>query len=239
MLPTLDTPIYELILPISKHKIKFRPFLVKEQKILLMAQESGEDDFTSNNIKEIIKSCCQTEIKVDSLSQIDLEYFFINLRARSVGEKVETKYRCNNKLQDGNVCGNLMDVSIDLLDIEVDFKNNSDTVQLTDTVGIKLKYPDFNLIRNISSESNIVEITLEVIYNCIDYIFDEDNFYYVNETPKEEMVNFLESMSIEQFKKIEDYFNNLPTLSKLLEIKCNKCGFEHQIKIEGLNNFLE
>lgn len=239
MLPVLNTPIYEIILPVSKQKIKFRPFLVKEQKILLMAQESGEDDFTANNIKEIIKSCSQSEINIDSIPQIDLEYFFLNLRARSIGEVVETKYRCNNKVSEENVCGNLMDVSIDLLDVDVDFKNNSDTVELTDTVGIKLKYPDFNLIRSITDDSNLVEITLEVIYHCIEYIFDENNFYYVNETPKHEIISFLESMNIDQYKKVENYFNNLPMLSKKIEVKCNKCGFEHKITIEGLTNFLE
>lgn len=239
MLPSLYTPIYELTLPISKQKVKFRPFLVKEQKILLMAQESGEDDFTANNIKEIIKSCAQSELNIDSLTQIDIEYFFLNLRARSVSETIETKYRCNNKVQEDITCGNLMDVSIDLLDVNVDFKDNSDTVQLTDTVGLKLKYPDFNTIKKINNDSNIVEITLEVIYHCIDYIFDDDNFYYVNETPREEIITFLESMNIEQFKKVENYFNNLPTLSKTLDVKCGKCGFEHKITIEGLNNFLE
>jgi T4 bacteriophage base plate protein len=239
MLPSLNTPIYELTLPVSKQNVKFRPFLVKEQKILLMSQESDENNFTENNVKEIIKSCCQSDINIDNLSQIDIEYLFLQLRARSVSEVVETKYRCNNKISENETCGNLMDVSINLLEVGVDFKNNADTINLTDTVGIKLKYPDLKVIKNINPDSNILEITLEVIYNCIDYIFDENNFYYPKETPKQELINFLESMNIEQFKRVEEYFNNLPTLSETLNVKCNKCGFEHSIKIEGLNSFLE
>lgn len=237
-LPKIDAPIYELTLPMSKQKLKFRAFTVKEQKILMMAQESDDSEFTSNNVRQIIKNCSLSEIDVDNLNPIDIEYFFIQLRARSIGEIVESKYRCNNKVDD-DICGNLMDVKIDLLDIEVDYKDQKNVVQLTDTVGIKLKYPDFKAIKNINEDSNLIEISMEVICNSIEYIFDEDNYYYPNETPKQEIVEFIEGLNIDQFKKIEEFFNNLPSLKKEIDVTCNKCGFKHHIRIEGLDNFLD
>lgn len=238
MLPKIDAPIYELILPISKQKIKFRAFTVKEQKILMMAQESEDSDFASNNVKQIITNCSLSAIDVDNLNPIDIEYFFIQLRARSIGEIVESKYRCNNKIED-DICGNLMDVKIDLLDIEADYKDQKDIIQLTDTIGIKLKYPDFKAIKNIKEDSNLIEISMEVICNSIEYIFDEDNYYYPNETPKQEIIEFIEGLNIDQFKKIEEFFNNLPSLKKEIDVTCNKCGFKHHIRIEGLDNFLD
>ncbi len=237
-LPKIDAPIYELTLPMSKQRLKFRAFTVKEQKILLMAQESDDSEFTSNNVKQIIKNCSLSDIDVDNLNPIDIEYFFIQLRARSIGEIVESKYRCNNKVED-DICGNLMDVKIDLLDIEVDYKDQKNIIQLTDTVGIKLKYPDFKAIKNIKEDSNLIEISMEVICNSIEYIFDEDNYYYPNETPKQEIIEFIEGLNIDQFKKIEEFFNNLPSLKKELDVTCNKCGFKHHIRIEGLDNFLD
>lgn len=238
-LPKLSTPTYEATLPISGQKIKFRPFLVKEQKILMMTLESGDNDFTDTNVKQIISNCCLTELKIDDLSPIDIEYFFIQLRARSIGEIVETRYRCENQITPDTRCGNLMEVGINLLDIEVSGGNNANTVELTPEVGLKLKYPDFKSLANVKEDSDILGVTFEIIYNCLDYIYDENNFYYPKETPKQEIMEFLESLSLEQFKKVEEYFSNLPTLSKLIEVKCNKCGFEHKITINGLQSFLD
>lgn len=238
MLPKIDNPVYETTLPISKQDVMFRPFLVKEQKVLLLAKQSEDTDFAFNNIKQIVKNCCLTEINVDKLNQIDIEYFFLQLRARSIGEVVETKYRCNNHVGE-DICGNLMPVSINLLDVTIDQKENKDVIQLTDTVGFKLKYPDINELSKLNTEDNdIVTLTLEVIYNSLEYIFDENNFYYKHETPKQEVLEFLESMSIEQFKKVEEYFSNLPVLKETLQVKCGKCGFNHTIEIVGLENFL-
>jgi hypothetical protein len=237
MLPKLDTPIYDLELPISKQKVKFRPFLVREQKILMMAQNSDDSDFVNDNVKQIIKNCCITEVDVDKFSQIDVEYFFINLRARSIGEIVAARYRCNNQVGE-NICNNLMEVPINLLDVNVDFKENSDIIKLNDSIGLKMGYPDIKALSKIDSDKDILSVTLDIIYNCMDYIFDEDNLYYKSETPKQEVLDFLEQLSVDQFKQIENYFNNLPTLKEELDVKCNKCGFQHKITITGLENFL-
>jgi len=244
MLPKIAAPVYDLTLPISKQNIKFRPYLVREQKILMIAAQSDENVFIKDNIKQIIKNCCLSDINIDDLSSLDIEYFFLNLRARSIGEIVEAKYRCENKVgvdEDGDdiVCRNLMPVNIDLLSINVKFNDDfTDIVQLTDKVGIKLKYPNFSVLEKVNSEKNVVDKTLNAIIECIDYIFDEDNFYYAKETPKKELIDFIESLNVDQFKKIEEFFNNLPKLREEVNITCDKCGFEHKIVLEGIENFL-
>lgn len=244
MLPKIDAPTYDLNLPISKQKIKFRPFLVKEQKLLLMAVQSENQDQVNSNIKQVLQNCLiSPKIDIDELSSVDIEFFFLNLRARSIGEVIKTKYRCENEVEtesgDTRTCGNLMDVKFNLLDINVDLTDYSDTIKLTDTVGIKFKFPNFKSMDNIDTESDLVSLTFDIIYNSIDYIFDEENMYHKKETPKKEMIDFLESLNIDQFTKIEKYFANLPALKKEFDVKCNKCGFEHKIKIEGIENFLE
>ena len=236
-LPKIDAPTYELELPISKKKIKYRPFLVKEQKILLMAMESNESDVIETNIRQILQNCSVTEIDIDSLPLIDIEYYFLNLRAKSVGEIVESKYKCENVVND-KVCGNMMETQFNLTDIKVEMpKEMNDLIPITDKVGIKMKFPDYSVINSIRKTETITDIAFELILDCIDYIYDEDNLYYAKESSKEELMAFLESLTKEQFDKVEEFINNLPKLEKTIEIKCSKCGFDHRINVEGLDDF--
>jgi hypothetical protein len=243
MLPKINSPTYEIELPILKQTVKFRPFLVKEQKILLIAADSDDETFVIDNIKQIIKNCCVSDLDIDKLSSVDLEYFFLQLRARSVEEIIETKYRCENKLPDGEICKNSMEVKIDLLDINVDTSNYNDTIKLTDSVGIKMQYPTIQMLEKLNKTSteneSVIEKTFDAIIQCIEYIYDKDNFYYPKETTKQELVDFLESLSIDQFQKVEKFFSNIPKLKKELQVTCSKCGFEHKIVLEGLQSFLD
>lgn len=243
MLPKIITPVYTTILPIKKEEIKFRPFLVKEQKILLLAMESDDQNFINNNIKEILKNCCLSEIEIDELSSIDIEYFFLQLRARSIGEVVELKYKCENIINEDETgeeifCNNTLPVNIDLLKITVDTSNYNDIIKINESIGIKFKYPTFKNIEKLNSNKSIIEKTFETIIDCIDYVFDENNFYYPKELSKKELQEFIDSLSIETYKEIEKYFQTLPKLKEILNIKCNKCGFEHKIRLEGLESFL-
>lgn len=237
MLPSIDTPTYELTLPISKIKTKYRPFLVKEQKILLMAIQSDDSKFTQDNIKQIIKNCCLSEINIDELSSTDIEYFFLQLRARSIGEILEAKYRCEN-IVDGESCKNLMAVNINLLDIAVDTSNYTDIVKITESIGIKLRCPNFKTLEILQKNEDVVNKAFDIVKNCIEYIFDENNFYYRNEYSDKELDEFMDSLSVDKFKQIENFFNNIPKLSKDVDVKCSKCGYEHKIHLEGLQNFL-
>ena len=237
-LPKIDTPIYELDLPLSKKHVRFRPFLVKEQKNLLMAMESGDSKSIEQNVKQVLNNCTVTEnIDIEKLPVLDVEYYFLNLRARSVGEIVENKYRCDNQV-DGSSCGNLMETSLNLLDIKIEgVKENDDVIQLTDTISIKLKYPEFSVINKLSNLTNVSDIAFEMIAESVEYIFDGEQFYYAKETTTEELVEFIEGLNQQQFAKIEDFFANLPKLEKKIEMKCSRCGFEHKLDVEGLESF--
>lgn len=239
MLPKIDAPIFELKLPISKLDITFRPFLIKEQKILLMAGESDEKDFLYKNIKQIIKNCLISDIDIDELSAIDIEYFFLHLRAKSVGEIVETKYKCENYIEekDGDVCGNLMSVEYNILDTEVEMNGYNDIIQLTDTIGLKMKIPTYDVIEKNINNLHSDDIIFSIIKNSIQYIYDEDNMYYIKDTTQQELDEFIDSLSVVQLKKIREFFEHIPSLKKELNVKCSSCGFEHKIIIKGIVNF--
>lgn len=236
-LPKIDVPSYELELPLSKKKIKYRPFLVKEQRNLLMAIEANDTKSVQRTIKDILNNCTLTEgIDVDKLPIIDIEYYFINLRAKSVGEVVESRYRCNNEV-DGEECGNIMEKEINLLDIKVQENDSDPEIQLTDKISIKMKYPDFGVVQNSIELDDITEVTFNMIAQSIEYVYDGEQFHYATETTPEELLQFVESLNQEQFNKIEKFFENLPKLKETVNIDCSKCGFHHTIEVEGLESF--
>jgi len=239
-LPKLDVPIYEIELPISKKKVKYRPFLVKEQKNLLMALESNEASTIQQNVFDILNNCTLTEgIDIDKLPIIDVEYYFINLRAKSVGEIIESKYKCNNEV-DGKICNNTMETKIDLTNIKPYSEEEvSPEIQLTDKIFIKMKYPEFSVVKNSIEMEDITEVTFNMIAESVEYIYDslDEQFHYAKEAQPGEMLEFVESLNQQQFEKVEHFFNNLPKLKETIEMTCGKCGFHHKIDVEGLENF--
>ena len=237
-LPKIDVPTYEIILPVSKTKIKYRPFLVKEQRNLLMAIESNESETIQQNVKDILYNCTLTEgVNIEKLPIIDVEFYFVNLRAKSVGEVVETKYKCNNIVED-KMCGNIMESNINLLDLKVEINEDiSSEIKLTDNITIKLKYPEFGIVKDSFQYDDITSLTFNMIANSVEYIYDGEQFYYGSEAQPGEMLEFIEGLNQSQFSKIEDFFNNLPKLKETVHMKCGKCGFEHNIDVEGLENF--
>jgi hypothetical protein len=235
-LPKIDAPVYELDLPLSKKHIRFRPFLVKEQRNLMMAMESDDKNNIEKNIRQVLHNCTLTDgIDIDGLPILDVEFYFLQLRARSVGEVVENKYKCEN-LVDDKPCGNLMESNLNLLDIKVNMpEKQSDVIQLNNKLSIKLKYPEFSILS--ADISSATDLAFSMIVNSIDYIFDGEQYYYAKESNIEELTEFVESLNQQQFTKIEDFFSNLPTLNKTIEMDCNKCGFHHTIEVEGLESF--
>ena len=221
-LPKLDVPTYEIELPISKKKIKYRPFLVKEQKNLLMALESNESSTIQQNVRDILNNCTLTEgINIDKLPIIDVEYYFINLRSKSVGEIVETRYRCNNEVEE-KVCGNIMEASVNLQNIQPYREEEvSPEIQLTDKVMIKMKYPEFGIIKDSINMDDITEVTFNLISESIEHIYDGDQFYYAHEAEPGEMLEFVEGLNQAQFEKVEHFFNNLPKLKETVEMTCS------------------
>ncbi len=237
-LPKIDVPVYELDLPLSKKHIRFRPFLVKEQKNLLMAMETDDGETIERNIRQVLNNCTITDdVEIDKLPVVDVEYYFINLRARSVGELVENDYICTNEV-DGAQCGGKMKGTLNLLDINVNIDpNRKDIIQLTDKISMKLKYPEFSLVERLKNKDSAIDVAFAVVVDSIEYIFDGEQYYHAYESSKEELTQFVESLNQDQFSKLEEFFDNLPTLNKKMELKCGKCGFNHSIEIEGLESF--
>lgn len=237
-LPKMDSPVYEIELPLSKQKVKFRPFLVKEQRNLLIAIESEDKEMIQNNIIKVIKDCIIDDIDVERLPVLDIEYFFLHLRARSVGEVVENSYKCNNIIEDEKVCSNVMNVKVNLLDIAVEKPENiTDTFKLTDKITVKLKYPEFSIMRRMSSAEGIEDFAFSVVAQSIDYVHDGEQFYYAKEYTPDELLEFVESLNQAQFDNMQKFFEDLPKLKKKVDFKCSKCGYDHSMDVEGLENF--
>jgi hypothetical protein len=237
-LPKLEVPTYELELPLSKKIIKFRPYLVKEQKALMMALESSDAKTIQHNVREILTVCTLSkDVDVEELPIVDIEYYFLQLRAKSVGEISESKYRCNNEVED-KVCGNIMEAKIDLTQIlPVQSEYVDPEIKLTDKIVVKMKYPPFKLIKDSIDIDDITEITFNMLAQSIEYVYDGEQFHYAKEVSVEELVEFIEQLNQEQFEKLEEFFNSIPKLSKKIDMTCSKCGFEHHLDVEGLESF--
>jgi hypothetical protein len=236
-LPKIDVPTYEIELPLSKKKIKFRPFLVKEQRNLLMAIESNEARTIQQSVRDILENCTITEnVDIDKLPIVDVEYYFINLRGKSVGEVVESKYRCNHEVE-GKVCNNIMEKDINLMNIKVMQSDVSPEIQITDMITVRLKYPEFKVIESSMKYDNINDVTFNMIAESIEYIYDGEQFHYAHESQPGELLQWVEGLNQQQFSKIESFFNNLPKIKETLEMTCSKCGFHHTIEVEGLESF--
>jgi len=205
-LPKLEVPTYELELPLSKKKIKYRPYLVKEQKALMMALESSDAKTIQHNVREILTVCTLSkDVDIDELPIVDIEYYFLQLRAKSVSEISESKYRCNNEVDD-KVCGNIMEAKIDLTEIQpVQEEYVDPEIQLTEKITVKMKYPPFKLIKDSVDMDDITEVTFNMLAQSIEYVYDGEQFHYAKEVPVEELVEFIEQLNQEQFEKLEKF----------------------------------
>jgi len=236
-LPKIDTPTYTLVLPVSKKEVLFRPFLVKEQRNLMMALEADEKETLERNVRQVLVNCTLTkDLDIEDLPVTDIEYYFINLRARSVGEIVENKYICTNTVGESQ-CGNKMEIKLNLLEVNVEMPDQPDVIQLTDTMSIKLKYPKFSILTKLAQKDSAVDVAFDIMIESIEYIFDGQQYFYAVDSTKEELTEFVESLSQEQFSKLEDFFSNLPRIRQHVDMKCSKCGFDHSMDVEGLENF--
>jgi hypothetical protein len=241
MLPKLDVPIYEVKLISTGKTIRFRPFLVKEQKLFLMASEATDPKETINTIRQVLKNCILDELDVDSLPTFDLEFLFMNLRARSVEEVVDLKYKCNNIVKndkdEDTTCTGSVEFKLNLLEIEpIKDPNHTNKIQLTENLGIALKYPSFDMIQKYESKSEN-EIMAGVLTDCIDYIFDNDQIYYAKDQTKEELDEFIDNLQQKDLEKIKVFFDTMPEIKKDVHFKCPKCSYEEDIQIKGLQSF--
>ena len=233
-LPLLNTPEFETTIPSSKQRIKFRPFLVKEEKILFMALQGGDTKEMTNAVQNIIGACVLSEdFDVSTLAMYDIEYLFLRLRGKSVGESIDLKLR--HTAADSE-CKHATEVSIDIDSINVQFPEDyNDKIQLTDTVGIKMKHPGIKHSSMLESEEMDFNTVLKLICDCVECIYDDDNVY--DTFTQDEIVQFIEGLSQQQFAKIQKFFTDIPKLSHKIEWKCPKCGEEDSVTVEGLSSF--
>ena len=233
-LPTIVTPTYELTLPSNGKKVKYRPFLVKEEKILILAIESGDPKDITRAIKDVLKNCISTRgIKVDELPTFDIEYLFLNIRAKSVGESVELIVRC----PDDGVTEVNATVYIDEIKVRKD-KNHTTDIKIDDTYTMRMKYPSLEQFVNENfSFSADVDGTFEIVASCIDVVFSEDEAWEAKECTKKELVAFVEQFNSSQFKEVEKFFDTMPKLSHTITVTNPNTGVENEVTLEGLSSF--
>ena len=226
-LPLLTTPEYDIEVPSTKEIISIRPFLVKEEKVLLTALESGEEKEIIKSIKQVMKNCIQSDIKIDNLSFFDFEYIFLMLRSKSLGNTIELNLEHH--------CGQTNKVEIDVDDIQVVFSDDhTDKIQLSDEIGIKMKYPNISNT-DMFTDDNDVDKVFQVMETCIDYVYDEEKVY--DEFTKRELRSFIESMNKDQLEKIMDFFNTMPSLEHEVEYTCTNCGEVQKYVLKGISDF--
>ena len=234
-LPKISTPTYELVLPSSGRKIKYRPFLVKEEKILIIALESQDQKQIANSIKSILSNCILTRgTKVDKLSTFDIEYLFLNVRGKSVGEQIEVMVTC----PDDEKTQVPMSINIDSIKVKKS-KDHKTDIKLDDQYTLKMRYPSLNeyIKTNFSVDEMKVDDTFDLIASCIDQIYSEEESWTQEDCTKKEMVEFLEQLNSSQFKEIETFFETMPKLSHKVKVKNPNTGVESEIVLEGLQNF--
>ena len=237
-LPKINTPTHELVLPSNGKKIKYRPFLVREEKILVMAMESEDMKQITTAIVDILNNCILTRgVKVEKLSTFDIEYLFLNVRSKSVGETVEVNVTCPD---DGETQVQ-MEIDIDSIKVQKD-KNHTNIVKLDDNLSMKLKYPSMNeFIENnfdaTDTSRSEVSQSLDMITSCIDMIYNEEESWSSTDSTKKELSEFIEQLNTKQFKDVEKFFTTMPKLSHTVKVKNPKTGVENKVVLEGLASF--
>jgi len=244
-LPQIVTPEYEVKILSKDKPIKYRPFLVREQKIMMMAVEAKDIQSTVTAVKQIIKNCVlEKNFNVDDLPLVDIETLFINLRARSMGEILNTYFKCTNMIsEDQHVmmtpkqCGMIIEVPVNLLtDVKLSNEPLPNKIMLTQDVGVLMKYPSLELVNKLL-ESNNETMIFTLVSSCIDKIFDKDSVYKAKDATQEEMNSFVENLPTESFKLLDEFIDKIPKSKVEMEKKCSKCGFQHKFVLEGLGDF--
>ena len=231
-LPSLNaTPSYELTVPSTGKKYKFRPFLVKEQKVLMLAYESQDKKQIINAMLSTIASCVD-DIDIKTLTTSDVDYIFVQLRAKSVGEKIELSIPCDN-------CQTKNPLTVDAEKVNVSSTSREKIVELNKEVSVKLKYPTyFDFMTNTDSENKSqTETIMDVIISCIDSIMTAEENISAKDESREEVLKFVESMNSKQFEEISDFVQNIPQVEYKADFVCVNCGYEKEIRLQGLDDF--
>ena len=235
-LPKISTPTYELTVPSTGKNIKFRPFLVKEEKILIIAMESQSDQQIAQAVNDVLSNCILTKgVKIDDLSTFDIEYLFLNIRGKSVGETVDVMITC----PDDNETKVPVQINLDEIQI-VKNDNHQRDIPLDDNLTMRMKYPAMGeFVKNNFSVDMKVDDTFDLVCSCIEQVFSEEESWAASDCTKRELHEFLEQLDSSQFKKIEQFFETMPKLSHTLNVTNPNTKVVNKITLEGLNAFFE
>ena len=237
-LPKIDYPMFEVPgISVRDKPVKFRPFLVKEQKMLMMSVESKDLNEVVSSLKQIILNCCLEDLDVDKLPLSDLELIFLHLRAKSVGENVDVLFKCNNILEDDKKCNMGVNVSIDLLkDVNRGNQNKSNIIWLSDKIAVKMKHPTLEHVK-IMDEDEELKFTDKIIASCIDQIIEDEEVHDVSEIAETEVIEFVSQIQTKHYEKMWEFVSESPTIKYERTHTCPRCGYDHNIKLEGLADF--
>lgn len=230
-LPKIDKPTFTMIVPSQKKEVRFRPFLVKEEKILLIAQQGGTDKEMIDALKQILANCVvESGFNVNDLTTFDLEYMFLKLRAKSVSNVIKVSYQ---DIEDDKI----YDFDIDLDTIEVEFDpEHENKIEISDGIGMIMRDPSVNIVNDIPAEANEIEVADHLIRNCIDKVYDAENVYSMAEHSDEEIEEFIDNLDVATYEKLNKFFETLPKMKHVLNYT-NERGTERQIVLSGLRDF--
>lgn len=243
-LPKLDVPLYDVVCPSGK-KVSFRPFLSKEEKLLMIAMESGDTPSILKAAKQILENCVGevSGIKIDSLPLFDVEFLFLHLRARSIGEIVKLRYKCNGKVavpdsEELAPCNSISEYEVDLLKIEPKFgEGHNKFIQLTPSVGITMKYPTFNSFQSVARKDLPADEAFAFLVKCIESVNDPDNVVYAKDVPEAEIIEFVDSLNHKQVEMLDKFFDTMPKIETTVHFNCPKCKATEDIVVSGLDSF--
>jgi hypothetical protein len=237
-LPTLTLPTFKVKLPSDGKTYKFRPFLVKEEKLLLIAAQSKEASEIISTTKQIISSCCLSpELNINDLPFFDMDYLFVILRSKSIGETIDINLTCNHLKEDGTKCGTVFPAVIDTSKIEVVKNKVENKILLTDTVGVQLKYPKYSAMKTYMSEMDPYTRKMKIIYGSVDYLFDSEKVYSSKDFTTEDFDAFFDQLTTQQVSKLDEWIENLPYFQISLDVHCPKCNYEHKLKYKDFSSF--
>ena len=235
-LPKINAPEYRLTVPSTDEEITYRPFLVREEKLLLIAQETGTDKATYDAIKQIITSCCSGDINFEKMPLFDMEYIFLNIRAKSVGEVADLKITCPDDEK------TTVDIQVDLTKVQVEMDDKHDArIQLTDDIGLLMAYPSFGTVGYTTTvdkdNASNAKALFEMISNCMYQIWEGEETHDCMDYSSKEKLAFLESLSHTQFEKIQQFFETMPTLKHEVEVENPKTKVKSTVTLSGMNDF--
>lgn len=238
-LPTIQYPIYELTVPSTQKTIRVRPFVVREEKLILMALESKDEKEIISTAKQIISNCIlDNDFDVEKAPFFDVDYLFIALRGKSLGETIPLKLRCH-AIVDGKDCNTKFDASADISNIEISKDNPSKTVELGPKLIVHMKYPTYGVMKALNANGGVLDNKINVVIACIDKIIQDGKSYSANEYSKEELTKFVEDLLEEQFMRLENFVDNFPSFAVVVQQKCPKCGFNHDLRYTDLTGFFQ